>query len=514
MNSEHTIVKDRTFEKTKSAVNQMVDLIRPTYGPASNKVIIDKFPYRMVVDDGVQIARDFQLNDPVENAIVKVVREVLITTNDRAGDGTTGAAMMLQSIVNEVGRKNVFDGRKVELELKKGLEEVVSNLKASATPIETKEDLKKVALISFDDENIAEMIAETYHKLGKDGIITLDKSATMETTIETADGTKIESGYISPYMVTNPQRMETEVPNPYILITDYRITETSDILPLMDKMAKENKKNLIIIAENVEQQALATMVINLPHVMNPQTRQPGTFMSVAIAAPKMDDRKQYLEDLALLTGAKMFSLEKGDKLENVEIADLGQAEKIIVKREETIIVDPKGDKTEVSVAVTALRSSIDAEKDKKKKDALKKRLAQFTNTLAVIKVGAPTENEQKTLKYKVEDAVNSVRSAYQNGVVCGSGLSLARIKTSSPILNEALKYPARQLRENMGLDGDIKDIKDGEALNVVTGKTGAFLDVGVVDPVDVLIAGVESAVSIAGILLTSSGMIVESPAKE
>jgi len=512
MSTQHTIIKDKTFEVIESAVNQMVDLIKPTYGPASNKVIIDKIPYRMVVDDGVQIARDFQLEDPAENAVVKVVRETAVTTNDRAGDGTTSSLIMLQAIIREVGRKSSFNGRKIEIELKKGLEDVRKYLKNEATQIETKEDIKKVALVSFDHEEIATMISEIYHKLGKEGIITIDQSPTMKTTVETTDGTRLASGYLSPYMVTNPQRMETEIQKPHFLITDYRLTEADDVLGIMNKMAKEGKNNLIVIAENIEQHALATMVVNLPHVVNPETGKPGKFMSIAVAAPKMDNQKQFLEDLALITGAKMFSQEKGERLETAEVSHLGKANKVIVRRDETVIVDPKGNKSVVGTAVSALREAIKNENDKKKKTELQKRLAVFTNTLAVIKVGAATANEQKALKYKVEDALHSVKSAFKSGVVCGAGLALANIKTSSPILNEALKYPARQLRENMGLDGEL-NIKPGEALNVVTGKIGPFLDVGVVDPADVLLAGVESAISIASLLLTSSGMIVES-AKE
>ena len=506
--TEVKVIREQTFEIIKSAVNKMVDMIRPTYGPASNKVIIDKIPYRMVVDDGVQIARDFELSDPAENTIVKLVREVLTKTNDRVGDGTTGAAIILQAIINEVARKTKFDGRKIELELKQGLEDFKKQINKSTVQIKTKEELKKVALVSFDNEKIAEMIANLFYKIGKDGIVTIDRSPTMETFVETTDGIKLDTGYISPYMVTNPNKMESMIENPYILITDYRITETSDILPLLNKMAGENKYNLVIIAENVEQQALATLVINLKHVINPQTNNPGVMNSVAVCAPKSTNQKVLLEDIALMTGAKMFTASKGDKLELAEIADLGRAERFISYREESIIVSPKGKKKDVNDAVINLKMAITNESNEKNRKEIENRLAMFTNTLAVIKVGAPTENEQKALRYKVDDAVNSVKSAFKNGVVAGSGLSLSNIKTSSPILNEALKYPARQIRENMGIDED-NNLDDGQALNVVTGKRGQFMEVGVVDSAEVLIAGVESAVSIASILLTSCGIIVE-----
>lgn len=514
-NTEVTIVKDKTFEVIKSAVNKMVDMIRPTFGPASNKIIISKLTHFMVVDDGVQIARDFELSDPSENAVVRLIRETAVKTNDRVGDGTTGALIMLQAIINEVGRKNKVDGRKIELELKKAIPEVREQLKKSKKEIKTKEELKKAALVSFDDEKIAGMIADTYFKLGKDGVITIDRSPTMETTVELTDGTKIERGYISPYMVTNPDRMETVIEKPYILITDYRITEATDIMPIMEKMAKDNKRTLIIIAENVEQNALATFVVNLSHIVNPQTGKLGTFQGVCIVAPGGENRTNVLEDIALLTGAKMFTQSKGDKLDLAEIKDLGRCERFICRQDESIIVGPKGVKADVNKAISSLKSAIENEKVQSKKDALVHRLAVFTNTLAVIKVGAPTDNEQKSLRYKVEDCVNAVKSAFRNGVVAGAGLALARLKTSSPLLNEALQYPHRQLCENMSIDSDrsIDTLKKDDAMNVVTGEIGNFMEVGVMDSMDVVLAGVESAISIASMLVTSTGMVVENPKK-
>jgi len=505
--TETIIVKDKTFEVIKSAVNKMVDLIRPTFGPASNKVIIDKGIYRMVIDDGVQIARDFELEDPSENAIVKLVRETAIKTNDRVGDGTTSSLIILQSIINEVARKSKVDGRKVELELKKGLEEVKKQLLKSTKQIKTKEELKKVALVAFDNEKIADILADTYFKLGKDGIITIDKSSTMETFIEINEGIKLDKGFISPYMITNPQRIESVVEKPYILLTDYKLVEANDILSILNKMVAANKFELVVICENMEQHALATAIVNSPYVVNSATGRPGRIFTVAVQIPYNSDKKQMMEDLALLTGAKLFTESKGDKLENVEIADLGRAEQFICRRDESIIIQPKGKKSGITSAIISIQTAIALETNESKKKELQNRLGLFTNKLARIKVGAPTENEQKALKYKVEDAVNSVKVAFKNGVVCGAGLALSKIKTSSPILNEALQYPARQLRENMGMDETI--LKDDEAINVVTKKVGKFLDVGVIDPVDVLIAGVESAVSIASILVTSSGMIID-----
>jgi len=502
MNPNETIViEDGVLDIIESAVNKLVDTVRPTYGPASNKVIIDKMAYRMVVDDGVQIARDFELPDPAENAVVKIIRETAIRTNDIAGDGTTSSLIMLQAIIREIRRKTKINGRKIEIELNRGMAEVREQLLKSAKKIKTREELKKVALISFDDEKIADMLADLYFKLGKDATITIDKSPTMDTFMELADGIEIPRGYISPYMINNPERMETVLEKPYILMTDYRLMEATDLLPIMEKMAKANKRELVIICENLENSALATAVLN---------RIQQKFFTVAIPVPAYDNRKVRLEDIALMTGAKLFTADKGDKLENAELADLGRAERFICRKEHSIIIGPKGKKVDVSMAINSIRSAITNEQKEKDRKELEQRLAVLTNSLAVIKVGAPTENEQKALKYKVEDAVNAVKAAYKNGVVCGSGLALAGLKTSSPILNEALKYPARQLRENMGLD-DVEYLQSGHAYNVVTQKVGPYLEVGVVDPVDVLIAGVQSAVSIASVLVTSCKMIVEKP---
>jgi chaperonin GroEL len=309
-------------------------------------------------------------------------------------------------------------------------------------------------------------------------------------------------------MITNPERMETVLEKPYFLVTDYRITEPSDIIPIMTKMAEGNHRELVVIAENVEQSALATMVVN---------KVQGKFFTVAINTPTDGDRKVALEDIALMLGARMFTESKGDKLEDAKIEDLGRATRFICKRDESVIIEPKGDKADVATAVTSLREAIKVETNESRKKELQKRLGRFTNTIAVIKVGAPTENEQKTLKYKVEDAVNATREAYVGGVVCGGGMSLARVKTSSALLNEALQYPSRQLMYNMGLDTDLSDLESDEAFNVVTETKGNFMQVGVVDPVEVLIAGVESAVSVASILVTSHAMLVETmkaPAKQ
>lgn len=485
------------FEVIRNAVNKAVNLIRPTYGPASNKVIISKFTHKMVVDDGVQIARDLEFTDPVENAILQVVRETAIKTNDRVGDGTTSSLIMLQAIIEAVARQDKFDGHKVAKELKAAMIEAKEQLMAAAVKIASKEELTKVAQISFDDPIIAAIIADTWHKIGVDGVITVDKSGTMETIAEMSEGIKLDRGYLSPYMITNPQRMEALIEKPHILITDYRLTEVNDIMPIMNQLVAKQIFNLVIICDNLEQNALATAIVN---------KMQGKFNVVAINRPSGDTT---LDDIALMTGGKMFSQQKGDKLEMATIEDLGRAERFTAKQRESVIVGPKGDKAVIKKAKDDLTVAVIVTQDKKESEALNKRLAWFSNKIAVIKVGAPTENEVNVLKYKVEDAVNAVRSALKGGVTCGAGLALSRLSTRSEILNEALQAPFRQLKLNMGID-NLAPMTDAEAINAVTGRIGHFMDVGVADPVEVLIAGIESAVSIASLLITTSGIIVES----
>lgn len=503
MSKTHIISKN-SFDIITSAVNKAVDMVRPTYGPAGNKVIISKVLYKMVPDDGVQIMRDLELPDPSENAVLSVIRETAVKTNDRVGDGTTSSMIMLQAIMNEVAKKPHFHGRLVAKELQQGAKEAKEQIVGMAKPVKTKEELKQVARISYDDEKTAEIIANTCFQVGKDGIVTVENSQTLETTAELTEGLTLQRGYISPHMVSHPDRMEAIIEKPYILLTDYRLTEAADVIPIMNELVANKIMSLVIVAENVEQSALATLVIN---------KLQGKFFAVAITLPQVEDRKVFLEDLALLTGAKVFSNENGNKLQDAKIDDLGRAERFIGRKESSVFVNPKGKKSVITDAIASLRNAMGNATVPADKERLNKRLALFTNKIGVIKVGAPTENEQKARKFKVEDAVNAVKAAFKGGVVCGAGLTLSRLKTSSPILNEALKRPFEQLKENMGIE-EHKELKNNEALNVVTGKIGNYLEVGVVDPADVLIAGVESAVSIASILVTTSGMIVEEPKEE
>ncbi len=408
MKDKIIIIPKGTFEIIQSAVNKTVDLIKPTYGPASNKVIISKSTHGFVVDDGVQIARDIEFSDPAENAVMKVVRETAIKTNDRVGDGTTGALIIVQALIVEIAKLPHFDGRKIEKELKAGLEECKAQIAKRAIPVKTKADLMNVALISFDDKKIAELVANAWHELGSTGVLTVDRSGTMETVVEMTDGVSINRGYLSPYMITDFQRMEAVIEKPHILFTDYRLTESNDIIGIMNKLAEKQITNLVVIAENVEQSALGTMIIN---------KQQGKFNTIAVNAPIGANKTVILEDIALMTGGRVFSESKGDKLQSVEIADLGRAERFIAKRKESIIVTPKGVKKDISKAFLDLHMAIANEKQDWMRDELKERLARLSNKVGVVKVGAATENETDALKYKVEDAVASTQTAFKGGVL-------------------------------------------------------------------------------------------------
>jgi len=518
MNTRVHITQSReAFEVITRATDALVNLAKPTYGPSSGKIVIDKVTHKTVLDDGVQIARDLELPDPSENAILRVIREAATKTSARAGDGTTSALIMVQAILHEVARLGKFHGRKVELELRAGLEDFQRQILKDTKTVDTQEELEKVAMISFDNPEIAHLIAGLFKKLGKEATITLEKSPTLDTYAETAEGVAINTGYISPYMVNNPETMECKLSKPHILITNYRLMEGADLDPIMNLMAQAKKKNLVVLAENVEESALSMLVLNLPNVARPDPENPGRLMrgnfpNCAINIPKTEDslRTQMLEDIALLTGATVFSREKGRDVTTATLEDLGTADRFIAGRESSLIIEPGGVKKDIAMAVTALRLNIKNEKSENKKAGYIDRLNLYTNSVATIKVGAPTEYEQKALMRKVENVKNSVGAAYKNGVVCGGGLGLARIKTSSSILNNALQKPQKQLLENMGIDKPIPLAK-GEAYNAVTEQIGQFMAVGVMDPVDVLIAGVESAVSIASLLLTTEGIIAEAP---
>lgn len=493
------IIHKDSFQTIMAAVNKLVDFVAPTFGPSGNKAIIDKNIYKMVVDDGVQIARDFELEDDGENAVLRVIKETAIKTNDRVGDGTTGSMIVLRAIMQEVAKLNVKDGQKISYELKKAAAEAKEQLIAQARTISSREDIERVAQISFDNPKIAGLIADLLHKLGKEGVIEIENSNTLDTITEHSEGLEIRSGSLSPYITMNPERMDMTLNNPYILLTSYRVTEASDVLPIMEKLIKEKgKREFILIADNVESYALQVLVTN--------TLQ-RKFTGIAIAIPQGPDKVQFLEDIALLTGGTVFGEDKGNRLDSAEIDMLGQAEKVVIRPGKTVIYGAKGDAEKIEAEKTKIRSELEKPLRESEKIKYETRLARLGNGVAVIKVGAPTDTETKTLKYKVEDAVNATKSALSGGVVKGAGITLAQISTSSDILNRALRAPMIQIQKNLGWDGEV-------IMPNATHDPLPLVGEDVIDPVEVLIAGIESAVSIASLLITTHGILVEERPKE
>lgn len=492
------------------ATNKLVDLVKPTFGPSGNKVIIPN-SYSpndpSILDDGASIAKEFQLEDEFENTVVNVIKQVALKTNSRVGDGTTGSLILLQAIINEIAAQGKIDTRKITEELKIAAKEAKDQLLAKAKKITKLEDLEKVARISIDDEKISKVIAGLIYKTGHEGVIAVQQSNTMEVTSEVVDGFDFDKGYVSPYMVTNQERLEAELDRPVILITDYNLSVATDVVKILEKIVTAGYKNIVMVAEDITGDALAIAVVN---------KMQGKFNTLAIQTPGYDVEKDwFLNDLATITGGTFISKSKGMKLDDFELDMLGHADKVTSKAGHTVVLGGKGKKPEIKKAVDSTKTLMETATGHRH-EQLQKRLARLQNGIAVIKVGAATEHEMRALCYKVEDAVNAVKVAFKSGIVCGGGLSLFRLKTSSNILDKALKEPKIQLFINSGINSGVEDItfyKEG-AFNVVTNDSGDYMKVGVIDPVDVLIAQVESAVSIACLLIQTTGIMAEEKEKE
>lgn len=482
------INSQNTFGVVQRAMNQAFEFIKHTYGPSENKILLGRLAGRPeILDDGVASLRQLELDDPAENEVLKVIKEICVRTNNKVGDGTTGSIIMAQAILNEIANFGKVDGKKITKELKKGFEEFCKDIRKQSKSVVTKADLYKVAKVSFDNEQIAELISSLLFKTGHECVIAVQETGANYTTTEVVEGTAIDKGYLSTYFVTNSDRMEAVLKDPYILVTDYRLVSNSDIIGLMEKVIKSGKKEMVIFCESAEGDALATFVVN---------KQRGAFNSIVVELPRFGvDKKEVMNDLAMLTGATVISQESGIKIEDATLEMLGGADKVISKAESTVIIGGKMNRKELQKTVTYLRGRVEQETEDITKEELKKRLGKLQGKISVIKIGASTENELNALKYKVEDAINATRVAFKSGVVRGAGLALESIVTSSPILNNALKYPHKQLLEN-------------------TGFTKEDIGKDVVDPVEVLIAGVESAVSIISLLTSLKTICVEKPKDE
>lgn len=508
-------------------VNKLADAVKVTLGPKGRNVVLEKkFGSPTITNDGVTIAKDIELEDPFENMGAALVREVATKTNDIAGDGTTTATLLAQSIVHE-GMKNVVAGAN-PMVLKRGIKKatdcLVKKLQENAKTVSTKEEKAQVASISAGDAEIGGLIADAMEKVGNDGVITVEESKTMETSLETVEGMQFDRGYISPYMVTDPDKMEAVLSNPYVFITDRKITMIQDIMPVLEKVVQQGRE-LLIIAEDIEGEALATLVVN---------RLRGTFKAVAVKAPGFGDRrKAMLQDVATLTGATVISEEVGRKLDSATVADLGSCSQVRVTKDLTTIVDGAGDKQAIADRVASIRAQIPETTSQFDKEKLQERLAKLSGGVAVIKVGAATETELKDKKLRIEDALNATRAAVAEGIVAGGGTALLQVqpaldeleketegdeKTGIDIVRRAIEAPVRQIANNAGLEGAViveavKKAKKGIGFNAQTEEYVDMIKSGIVDPCKVTRSALQNAASIAAMILTTEAVVADKPAE-
>lgn len=504
-------------------VDQLANAVKITLGPKGRNVVLDKrFGAPNIVNDGVSIAREIELKDPFENMGAQLVKEVATKTNDVAGDGTTTATLLAQSMIHE-GMRNVAAGAN-PMVLKKGIEEavkvLVEEIKKKAVPVQTKEAIAQVASISSADKTIGGLIADAMEKVGNDGVITVEDSKTMGTSLKVVEGMQFDRGYLSPYMVTDPDKMECVIDNPLILITDKKINMLQDMLQLLEQVARSGKE-LVIIAEDVEGEALATLVVN---------RLRGTLKCAAVKAPGFGDRrKAMLQDIAILTGGTVISEEMGRALNSATLDDLGTAHQIRITKDNTTIVGGAGDKDQIAARVAQIREQYKEATSQFDKDKLQERLAKMSGGIAVIEVGAATEVEMKDKRLRIEDALNATRAAVEEGIVAGGGTTLLDIqdkldtieaegdvKTGVNLVRHAIEAPVRQIADNAGLEGAIvaekvKEAGQGIGYNAAEDKYEDMLKSGIVDPAKVTRSALQNAASIAALVLTTEAIVGELP---
>lgn len=524
--AKQILFNEEARRSLERGVNALADAVKVTLGPKGRNVVLEKkFGAPTITNDGVTIARDIELEDPFENMGAQLVKEVSIKTNDVAGDGTTTATVLAQAMINE-GMRNVAAGANpmvLKKGIKKAVDVLVDELKNVSQKVETKAAKAQVASISAADDEIGNLIADAMEKVGDDGVITVEESKTMETHLETVEGMQFDRGYISPYMATDADKMEAVLSNPYVFITDRKITMIADIMPVLEKVV-QNGGELLIIAEDVEGEALATLVVN---------KLRGTFKAVAVKAPGFGDRrKAMLQDIATLTGATVISEEVGRKLDSASMADLGRAGQVRVTKELTTIVDGLGDKDAIAARVAQIRAQIPETTSDFDKEKLQERLAKLAGGVAVIKVGAATEVELKDKKLRIEDALNATRAAVAEGIVAGGGTALLQVqpalakikatgdeKTGVEIVKRAMEEPVRQIAYNAGLEGavivdTIKRSRKGYGFNALTEEYVDMIEAGIVDPTKVTRSALQNAASIASMVLTTESIVADKPAKE
>ena len=507
-------------------VDQLANAVKITLGPKGRNVVLDKkYGAPVITNDGVTIARDIELEDPFENMGAQLVKEVATKTNDIAGDGTTTATLLAQAMIHE-GMKNVVAGANpmiIKRGIQKAVDALVEEIKAKAKKIEGKADIAQVATISSADAETGELIAEAMEKVGKDGVITVEESKSMATNLSVVEGMQFDRGYISPYLVTDTDKMEAVLDDPYILITDRKISAINDILPILEQVVKAGKQ-LAIIAEDVDGEALTTIVVN---------KLRGTFKALAVKAPGFGDRrKAMLEDIAILTGGTVISEELGRNLDSVTMEDLGRARQIRSTKEETTIVDGTGDKAAIAARVAQLRKQIEETTSDFDKEKLQERLAKLAGGVAVIEIGAATEVEMKDKKYRIEDALNATRAAVEEGIVAGGGTTFVDIlpaldrlnvegdeKVGVEIVRRAVEEPVRQIADNAGLEGsvvveNVKKAGTGVGFNALSNEYVDMIETGIVDPAKVTRSALQNAASIASMVLTTETLVADKPEKE
>ena len=502
-------------------VDQLANAVKVTLGPKGRNVVLDKkFGSPTITNDGVTIARDIELADPFENMGAQLVKEVATKTNDVAGDGTTTATVLAQAMIQE-GMRNVAAGANPMI-LKKGIETAVKTLveeiKKRSIKVSGKAEIAQVASVSAADEEIGGLIAEAMEKVGNDGVITVEESKGLQTALNVVEGMQFDRGYISPYMVTDPDRMEAVMDNPYILITDRKISAIADMLPTLEKVVKVGKE-LLIIAEDVEGEALATLVVN---------RLRGTFKAVAVKAPGFGDRrKAMLEDIAILTGGTVITEDMGRKLDSVELEDLGTARQVRITKDETTIIDGAGDKDVIAKRVNQIRAQVEETSSDFDREKLQERLAKLSGGVAVIEVGAATEVEMKDKKLRIEDALNATRAAVEEGIVAGGGTTFIDIipalntleatgdvQTGINLVKRAVEEPLRQIAYNAGLEGSVvvekvKNTEAGVGFNALTEEYIDMVKAGIVDPAKVTRSALQNAASIASLVLTTETIVAD-----
>ncbi|MDU3214597.1 MAG: chaperonin GroEL [Negativicoccus succinicivorans] len=509
-----------------AGVDTLANAVKVTLGPKGRNVVLDKkFGAPTITNDGVTIAREIELKDTVENMGAQLVKEVATKTNDVAGDGTTTATLLAQAMIRE-GMRNVAAGAN-PMVLKRGIEmavkQLVEEIKAHSITVEGKDAIAQVASISAGDEEIGQMIADAMEKVGKDGVITVEESKGMGTQLSVVEGMQFDRGYISPYMITDTDKMEAVMSDPYILVTDRKIGAIADLLPALEQVVQAGKE-LLIIAEDVEGEALATLVVN---------KLRGTFRAVAVKAPGFGDRrKAMLEDIAILTGATLITEDLGRKLDSVTLADLGSARQVRVAKDETTIVDGAGQSEDIKARIAQIRSQYEAATSEFDKDKLQERLAKMAGGVAVIEVGAATEVELKDKKLRLEDALNATRAAVEEGIVAGGGTTFLDIqgaldqldvegdvRTGVQLVRRAIEEPVRQIADNAGLEGSIvvdkvKAADAGIGFNALTEEYEDMVKSGIVDPAKVTRSALQNAASIAALVLTTEAVIADEPQEQ